>query len=94
MKRLAAALLAFAAIFQIISAENKGFERWNADKYSMFIHFGLYSHLGGVWDGEPVRRGYSEQIQSFAGIFADWYARTAYDFEPISSNADSIAVLA
>ena len=94
MKRLAAALLAFAAIFQIISAENKGFERWNADKYSMFIHFGLYSHLGGVWDGAPVRRGYSEQIQSFAGIFSDWYARTAYEFEPISFNADSIAVLA
>ena len=94
MKRLAAALLAFAAIFQIISAENKGFERWNSDKYSMFIHFGLYSHLGGVWDGEPVRRGYSEQIQSFAGIFSDWYARTAYAFDPVNFNADSIAVLA
>ena len=94
MKRLAAALLAFAAIFQIISAENKGFERWNADKYSMFIHFGLYSHLGGVWDGEPVRRGYSEQIQSFAGIFSDWYARTADEFNPFNFNADSIAVLA
>ena len=94
MKRLAAALLAFAAIFQIISAENKGFERWNSDKYSMFIHFGLYSHLGGVWDGEPVRRGYSEQIQSFAGIFSDWYARNAYAFDPVNFNADSIAVLA
>ena len=94
MKRLAAALLAFAAIFQIISAENKGFERWNSDKYSMFIHFGLYSHLGGVWDGEPVRRGYSEQIQSFAGIFSDWYASTAYEFDPVNFNADSIAVLA
>ena len=68
MKRLAAALLAFVATFQIISAENRGFERWNSDKYSMFIHFGLYSHLGGVWDGEPVRRGYSEQIQSSTWI--------------------------
>ena len=94
MKRLAAALLAFAAIFQIISADNKGFERWNSDKYSMFIHYGLYSHLGGVWNGEPVRRGYSEQIQSFAGIFSDWYARTAYEFDPVNFNADSIAVLA
>lgn len=94
MKRLAAALLAFVATFQIISAENRGFERWNSDKYSMFIHFGLYSHLGGVWDGEPVRRGYSEQIQSFAGIFSDWYASTAYEFDPVNFNADSIAVLA
>jgi alpha-L-fucosidase len=46
--------------------DNEAYDRWHADKYSMFIHFGLYSHLGGVWDGEPVRRGYSEQIQSFA----------------------------
>lgn len=37
----------------------------------MFIHFGLYSVYGGVYEGEPVRRGYSEQIQSFAGIFSD-----------------------
>lgn len=94
MKRLAAALLAFVAISQIIGADNKGLERWDADKYSMFIHFGLYSHLGGVWNGEPVRQGYSEQIQSFAGIFSDWYAGTAYEFEPVRFNADSIAVLA
>jgi alpha-L-fucosidase len=33
---------------------------WQSDKYSMFIHFGLYSHFGGVYDGEPVRQGYSE----------------------------------
>lgn len=67
---------------------------WGSDKFSMFIHFGLYSHLGGVWDGEPVRQGYSEQIQSFAGIFSDWYARTAYDFRPDRFDADEIALLA
>ena len=70
------------------------FERWMSDKYSMFIHFGLYSHLGGVWDGEPVRQGYSEQIQSFAGIFSDWYAETAYEFNPERFDADEIAALA
>jgi hypothetical protein len=60
----------------------------------MFIHFGLYSHLGGVWDGQPVRQGYSEQIQSFAGIFSDWYAETAYEFNPVNFDADEIALLA
>ena len=60
----------------------------------MFIHFGLYSHLGGVWNGEPVRWGYSEQIQSFAGIFSDWYARTAYEFAPVNFDAQQIAKLA
>jgi alpha-L-fucosidase len=67
---------------------------WQGDKYSMFIHFGLYSHFGGVWDGEPVRRGYSEQIQSFAGIFSDWYADEAGSFNPEAFNADEIARLA
>ncbi|HSR61372.1 MAG TPA: hypothetical protein VLL47_11490, partial [Robiginitalea sp.] len=51
--------------------------RWQADKFSMFIHFGLYSDLGGVWNGQPVTRGYSEQIQSHAGIHSDLYARVA-----------------
>lgn len=67
---------------------------WTGDKYSMFIHFGLYSHFGGVWDGEPVKQGYSEQIQSFAGIFSDWYAEEAYDFRPDAFDADQIAQLA
>ena len=31
--------------------------RWQGDKFSMFFHFGLYSELGGVWNGHPVRRG-------------------------------------
>lgn len=70
------------------------FGRWKSDKYSMFIHFGLYSHLGGVWEGEEIRDGYSEQIQSFAGIFSDWYAETAYQFDPVNFDADRIALLA
>lgn len=67
---------------------------WQSDKYSMFIHFGLYSHFGGVWGGEPVRHGYSEQIQSFAGIFSDWYGEEAAVFDPVKFDADEIARLA
>ena len=97
MKRIVCAV--FAALLTIYSLfaqtpSGSSFERWSSDKYSMFIHFGLYSHLGGVWEGEPVRQGYSEQIQSFAGIFSDWYAETAYDFNPVNFNADEIAALA
>ncbi|HLW09044.1 MAG TPA: alpha-L-fucosidase [Fermentimonas sp.] len=63
-------------------------------KYSMFIHFGLYSVYGGVYEGEPVRRGYSEQIQSFAGIFSDWYGNTAGEFNPIKWDPDEIVSIA
>lgn len=76
------------------NASGDAYARWYGDKFSMFIHFGLYSHLGGVWDGEPVTQGYSEQIQSFAGIFGDWYAMTADEFDPKDFDAHEIVALA
>ena len=89
---LLASLLPFLSMAQ--NASGDAFARWQGDKYSMFIHFGLYSHLGGVWEGEPVRSGYSEQIQSFAGIFGDWYAETADVFDPKEFDAREIVALA
>lgn len=74
-----ACVISLGATAQI---SEKAFEKWHQNKYSMFIHFGLYSELGGVWEGNPVTRGYSEQIQSFAGIFSDWYGDTALRFNP------------
>lgn len=97
MKRLASILSGLALLIMPLQAQTAGkssFENWFSNKYSMFIHFGLYSHLGGVWNGEPVRWGYSEQIQSFAGIFSDWYARTAYEFTPVNFDSEQIAKLA
>ena len=97
MKRVIFTLISFFLTIACLSAQTpaaSSFERWSSDKYSMFIHFGLYSHLGGVWEGEPVRSGYSEQIQSFAGIFSDWYAETANEFKPVNFDADQIAQLA
>ena len=78
----------------LLSAQQKPSQEWLDRKFSMFIHFGLYSVYGGVYEGEPVKRGYSEQIQSFAGIFSDWYGNTATRFNPIHCNPDSIVSLA
>ncbi len=63
-------------------------------RFSMFVHWGLYSVYGGVYRGKNIEWGYSEQIQSFAGIFSDWYAGAAEQFSAKQWNADSIAVLA
>lgn len=88
-------LLACLLLGQVAARGQSGhLQQWQADKFSMFIHFGLYSELGGVWNGQPVRRGYSEQIQSHAGIYSDVYAQTAERFSPEKWNADSIALLA
>ena len=78
----------------LLSAQQKPSQQWLDQKFSMFIHFGLYSAYGGVYEGKPVTRGYSEQIQSFAGIFSDWYARPAKGFNPLQWNPDSIVSLA
>ncbi|HHT22801.1 MAG TPA: hypothetical protein GXZ87_05750 [Bacteroidales bacterium] len=78
----------------LLSAQQKPTQKWLDQKYSMFIHFGLYSAYGGVYNGKRVEKGYSEQIQSFAGIFSDWYGNTAKEFNPTKWNADEIVALA
>ncbi len=84
--------LLLCAVF--VSAQQKPSQKWLDQKFSMFIHFGLYSVYGGVYNGKPVERGYSEQIQSFAGIFSDWYGNTAKHFNPTKWNPDEIVQLA
>ena len=92
MKTRLLLLLLFAV--QLLPAQQKPAQKWLDQKFSLFIHFGLYSQYGGVYDGKPVTRGYSEQIQSFAGIFSDWYADAAREFNPVNWNPDSIVALA
>lgn len=87
-------LIVFLSIPFWVSGQVKPDSAWMERKFSMFIHWGLYSELGGVWDGQPVTRGYSEQIQSHGGIFSDWYAAVADRFVPVAWNADSIVALA
>lgn len=87
-------VISLILISTIVSAQQKPSQKWIDQKYSMFIHFGLYSAYGGVYEGEPVKRGYSEQIQSFAGIFSDWYGYSANNFNPLNWNPDEIVALA
>lgn len=65
--------------------------QWFTDaKYGMFIHFGLYSQLGGVWQDDTVK-GYAEWIQSSADISAQEYAMLTHTFNPKNFDADFIA---
>ena len=50
-----ACVISLGATAQI---SEKAFEKWHQNKYSMFIHFGLYSELGGVWEKSGAERGY------------------------------------
>ena len=67
---------------------------WQSRRFGMFIHFGLYSELGGVWQGKPVQNGYSEQIMANAPIPRDQYAELASTFDPEKFDPDAIVALA
>lgn len=84
-------IIGLGAKGQVSSA---AFQKWHGDKYSMFIHFGLYSQLGGVWHQKQIQDGYSEQIRAFAQIPQAEYEKIAREFNPTEFNADSIALLA
>ncbi len=60
----------------------------------MFIHFGLYSEFGGVYQGKPVDNGYSEQIMANTPIPISEYAAAAKDFDPKGWDPDAIVSLA
>ncbi len=68
------------------------FEQGN---YAMFIHWGLYSHIGNQHKGKTYY-GIGEWImhKRMAGIPIDEYQALAVDFNPVKFNANEIAKLA
>jgi alpha-L-fucosidase len=67
---------------------------WQDRKFGMFIHFGLYSLAGGMWNGQRVDNGYSEQILANAPMPPMQYEALAKRFDPVNFNADAIVALA
>ena len=96
IKRTGCTVLIFLGLLGTIFSQEHTSARnsWHDNKYSMFIHFGVYSELGGFWQGKAITRGYSEQIQAHAGILTDIYDELPASFNPVNWNADSIASLA
>ena len=67
---------------------------WREARFGLFIHWGVYSDLAGVWNGQPVE-GYAEHIQRKARIPMDVYRReVAAKFNPTKFNADEWVQLA
>jgi len=66
-------------------AEQRG--QWLKDsRFAMFIHWGLYSELGGHWNGKAYY-GISEWIMNRAKIPAAEYEKVAQRFNPIAFDA-------
>lgn len=56
-------------------------EWFTQDRFGMFIHWGVYSTLGGEWKGKRVP-GYAEWIQARANIPSKEYAQLSKNFNP------------
>src|SRR5262245_29277913 len=62
---------------------------WRQARFGMFVHWGVYSQLGGVWQGEPVR-GYAEHIQRVRKIPISVYrSEVAGHFNPTAFDAEA-----
>lgn len=77
----------------VTKADKAALETWKNDHFGMFIHFGIYSKIGGVWKGEQVPF-YGEQIMNHARIPVPEYEAVAREFNPVDFNADEIVSLA
>ena len=73
---------------------NKKVQDWQELKFGMFIHFGLYSLPGGVWKGNKITRGYSEQILSHGYLSQGDYEKLTEAFSLEGFDAKSIVKLA
>src|SRR2546429_2431101 len=61
---------------------------WREARFGMFVHWGVYSGLGGTWRGHPGK-GYAEHIQRMLKIPIPVYRdQVAGKFNPSEFNAD------
>lgn len=68
-------------------------EWWRQAKYGMFIHWGVYSFLGGEWQGKRTPF-VAEWIMARENISREDYLDVAKEFNPEDFDADTIVALA
>ena len=66
---------------------------FQASKFAMFVHWGLYSQAGGVWKGESFH-GISEWLMARMRVPAREYARLAGEFDPADFDAQDLVSVA
>lgn len=73
--------------------KNKSYKEYNDLKFGMFIHWGAYSSLGGMWKGEKIP-GLGEWVMYHAEIPRADYREVCKNFNPVNFNADEWVRLA
>ncbi|MCD6394329.1 MAG: alpha-L-fucosidase [Planctomycetes bacterium] len=82
-------------VLKLDAADAERGQLFEEGNYAMFIHWGLYSHIGNLYKGKSYY-GIGEWImnRNMAGIPVDEYKALAKEFNPVKFDADEIAKLA
>jgi alpha-L-fucosidase len=99
MKRLILLILILLSIQTISSAQKTSTQEtrmkwWREARFGMFIHWGPYSVLGGVYNGHQQKRGGAEWIMNRCKIPVAEYQKYAASFNPVNFDAESIVLMA
>ncbi|NMB96256.1 MAG: alpha-L-fucosidase [Clostridiaceae bacterium] len=63
-------------------------------RFGMFIHWGVYSTLGGEWNGKTVQHDLGEWIMNILQIPVKEYEKIAVKFNPVNFDAEELVRLA
>lgn len=99
MKRSLFFLILVLLISQTIQAQtdparDARMQWWREARFGMFIHWGPYSVLGGVYNGHQQRRGGAEWIMNRCKIPVAEYQKYAATFNPVKYDPEAIVLLA
>lgn len=99
MKRTLFFLILVLLISQTIQAQtdparDARMKWWREARFGMFIHWGPYSVLGGVYNGHQQRRGGAEWIMNRCKIPVAEYQKYAATFNPVKYDPEAIVLLA
>jgi len=78
---------------KVVKGNEKQVAEWQADRFGMFIHWGLYSLLSGEWNGEKTTFIH-EWMMNFKKIPVTDYRAVAKGFNPTQYNADDFVKIA
>ncbi|HTI10822.1 MAG TPA: alpha-L-fucosidase [Puia sp.] len=90
-KKLVAFSLALC-IYSLLSAQtpsrDQRMEWWREARFGMFIHWGVYAQLAGVYEGHEMARGGAEWIMNRMKIPVAEYQAYAKQFNPVKFDAE------
>jgi alpha-L-fucosidase len=93
MKRIFLLLTGLVLCTQLVSAQSDPakdakMKWWHEARFGMFIHWGVYSVPGGVYQGHEMLHGGAEWIMNRSKIPVAEYQQYAKQFNPVKYNAE------